>query len=74
MTEHVWEIAQTTSTGYKLGAGPQPSDLLLHRCVIQITHLPFEWPLWEWYMADKTMLDGQKLKAALDQFAEGGLR
>jgi hypothetical protein len=25
-------------------------------------------------MADKTMLDGQKLKAALDEFAEFGLR
>jgi hypothetical protein len=72
--ERVWEIAQSMSISNKLGAGPEQWDLLIDRCVVRISDLAPKRPLWKRYKADKTILDGQKLKAALDEFAEVGLR
>jgi hypothetical protein len=72
--ERVWEIAQSMSIINKQGAGPEQWDLLIDRCVTRISELESKRPLWKRYMADKTNLDGQKLKAALDEFAEVGLR
>ena len=72
--ERVLEIAQSVSIINKLGAGPERWDLLIHRCVTRISELESKSPLWKRYMADKTNLDGRKLKAALDEFSEVGLR
>jgi len=72
--ERVWEIAQSMSIIIKQGAGPEQWDLLIDCCVTRISELESERPLWKWYMADKTNLDGQKVKGALDEFAEVGLR
>ena len=72
--ERVWEIAQSLSIINKQGAGPKKWDLLINRCVTRIGELESKRPLWKWSMADKTNLDGQKLKAALNEFAEVGLR
>ncbi|KAF8533638.1 hypothetical protein BDD12DRAFT_898353 [Trichophaea hybrida] len=68
-----WEIAQSMCISNKLGAGPEQWDLLIDHCVVRISDLAPKRPLWKWYKADKTILDGQKLKAALDKFAEVGL-
>jgi hypothetical protein len=70
---HVWEIAQSMSIINKQGAGPKQWDLLIDHCVTRISELESKRPLWERYMATKTNLDGQKLKAALGEFAEVGL-
>ncbi|KAF8544225.1 hypothetical protein BDD12DRAFT_801460 [Trichophaea hybrida] len=72
--EHVWEIAQSIRISNKLGAGPEQWDLLIDCCVVQSSDLAPTMPLWKRYKADKTILDGQKLKAALDKFTEVGLR
>jgi len=72
--ECVWEIAQSMSIINKQGTSPEQWDLLIDRCVTGISELESKRPLWKRYMADKTNLDGQKLKAALDEFAEVGLR
>jgi hypothetical protein len=72
--ERVWEIAQSMSIINKQGAGPERWDLLIDHCVTEISELESKWPLWERYMAGKPNLDGQKLKAALDECAEVGLR
>jgi hypothetical protein len=58
----------------KQGAGPEQWDLLIDHCVTRISELESKRPRWEWYMADKTNLDVQKLKAALDEFVQVGLR
>jgi len=70
--ERMWEIAQSMSIINKQGAGPEQWDLLIDRCVTGISELESKRLLGKWYMADKTDLDGQKLKAALDEFAEVG--
>ena len=72
--ERIWEIAQSISIINKQGAGPEQWDLLIDGCVTRISELESKRPLWKRYLADKTNLDGQKLKAALDEFAEVGLR
>jgi len=72
--EHVWEIAQSMSIINRQGASREEWDLLIDRCVTPITELESKRLLWKRYMADKTNLDGQKLKAALDASAEVGLR
>ena len=72
--ERVWEIAQSMSIINKQGAGPEQCNLLIDRCVTGNSHLACKWPLWKQYVADKTNLAGQRLKAALDEFAEVGLR
>jgi len=68
--EHFWEIAWSRSIINKQGAGPEQWDLLIDRCITRISELESKRPLWKQYMADKTNLDGQKIKAALDEFAE----
>jgi len=70
--ERDWEIAQSMSIINKQGAGPEQWDLLIDCCITQISELESKRPLWKRYMADKTNFDGQKLKAALDEFAEVG--
>jgi len=72
--ERISEIAQSLSIINKQGADPMQWDLLIDCCVTQISELESEKPLWKRYMADETKLDGQKLNAALDKFAEVGLR
>jgi hypothetical protein len=59
---------------HKQGVGPKQLDLLIDLCVTRISELESKRLLWKWYMADKTNLDGQKLKAALNGFVEVGLR
>jgi len=53
----------------KQGTGPEQWDRIIDHCVTRISELESKRLLWKWYMADKTNLDGQKLKAALDEFA-----
>jgi len=72
--ERVWEIAQSMSIINKQGASPEQWDLLIDRCVTRISELESKRPLLKRYMADKTNLNGQRLKSALDEFAEVGLR
>jgi hypothetical protein len=72
--ERIWEIAQSMSIINKQGVGPKQWDLLIDRCVTRISELESKRLLWKRYMADKTNLDGQKLKAALNGFVEVGLR
>jgi len=72
--ERIWEITQSMSIINKQGAGPEQWDLLTDRCVTRISELESNRPLWKWYMAENTNLNGQKLKAAPGEFAEVGLR
>jgi len=58
----------------KQDAGPEQWDLLIDHRVTGISDLQSKRLLWKWYMADKTNLYGQKLKARLERFAEVGLR
>jgi len=58
----------------KQGAGPDQWDLLIDCCVTRISDLESKRPLWKWYMADKTNLDGRKPKEAQDKFTDVGLR
>jgi len=68
--ERIWEIAQSMSIINKQSAGPELWDLLIDHCITPISDLEYKWPLCKWYMANKTNLDGQKLKTALDEFTE----
>jgi len=70
----VWEIAQAMSIINEQGASPKQWNLLIDRCVTGISDLESNRPLWKRYMVEKTNLDGQKIKAVLDQFAESSLR
>jgi len=72
--ERIWEIAQCMSISNKLGAGPEQWNLLIHCCVTWISDLISKRLLWKRYMADQTILDGQKLKAAVEEFMETCLR
>jgi len=72
--ERVGEISQSMSIINQQGAGLEQWDLLIDHCVTRISELESKRPLWKRYMADKTNLDSRKLKAALDGFAEVGLR
>jgi len=72
--EHVWEIAKSMSIINDQGAGPEQWDLLIDHCLTQISDLESKRPLWKRYMADKTNLNGQNLKAVQDEFAQVGLR
>jgi len=74
VTEHVWEIAQSMSITNRQGAGPEHWDLLIDCCVTSISDLLSNRPLSTQSLADKSNLDGQKLKAALDKLADVGLR
>jgi len=71
--ERVWEIAQPMSITNMVGAGPEQWDLLIDHCITRISHLASKIVRWKRYMADKTILDGYSLKAALDEFTEVGL-
>jgi len=71
--EHIWEITQSMSLFNKQGTGHNQWDLLIDRYVSQISDLVSKWPLWKWYMADRTNLNGQELKAGLDVVVEFGL-
>jgi VanZ family protein len=71
--ERVWEITHFMSIINKQGAGPEECNLLIDHCVTRISELESKRPLWKRYMADKNNLNGQKLKAALDEFEEVGL-
>jgi len=46
----------------------------MDRCVTRISELKSKRPLWKWYMADKTNLNAEKLKASQSEFAEVGIR
>ena len=71
--ERLSEIAQSMSIVNKQCTGPEQWDLVIDRCVTQISDLECKWPLWKWYNADMTNLDGENLKAALAEFADVGL-
>jgi len=70
MREPIGEIAQLMSISNEQGTNLEQWDVLIDHCVSQISDLVSIRPLRKWYMADKTLLDGQKLKAALHKFAE----
>jgi hypothetical protein len=70
--EHVCEIAQSTSIITKQGAGPDQWNPLIDHCVTSNSNLESKYPLCKRYMPNETNLDGQKLKAALDKFADIG--
>jgi len=72
--ERVWEIAHSMSIINKQGSSPEQWDLLIDRRVTRISELESKRPLWKRYIADRTNLNGQKVNAALDEFAEVGLR
>jgi len=72
--ERVEETAQSMSIGNKQGAGREPWDLPINCCLTRHSDLASKRPLWGLHMADKTNVDGQKHKAALDQFVEVGVR
>jgi len=72
--ERVLEIAQSMNIINMQGAGPRQWDLLIDHCITRIRDLASKRPLWKWYTADKTNINCQKLKAALDECTEGGLR
>ena len=72
--EHIWEIAQSMSIINKQGGGPKQWNLLIHRCITRISDPESDRLLWKWYITGKTNLDSQRLKAALDEFAEGFFR
>jgi hypothetical protein len=70
--EIIWEIAQSIHTIDKQGAGVKQWDCLINHCITRISDLESKMPLWTQYMADKTKLNCQKLKAALNEFTEVG--
>jgi len=70
--ERIWEIAQKMSIVNKQGAGPKQWDHLFNRCVTRISDLDSNKLLWKWYMADRTNLQGQIHKVALNRLAEVG--
>ena len=71
--ERIWEIAQSMSIINKQGAGPEQWDLLIDCWLTRMSDLVSKQPICKRYLAENTNLDGQKLMAALDQFAEVGL-
>jgi len=71
--ERVWEIAQAMSIINKQSASPEQWNLIIDLCFTQISDLVSERLLGKRYIAYKTNLDGQRLKAARDEFAEVGL-
>jgi hypothetical protein len=70
LRERICEIAQDMSIINKQDAGTKQWDLLIDHYVTRISTLESKTPLWKWYMADMTNLAGQRLKAALNEFAE----
>jgi len=68
--EHIREIAQYMRITNKLGIGPEKWDLIIDHCVTQISDMASQRPLWIWFMPDKTICNGQKLKVPLDKFTE----
>ena len=71
--EWVCEIAQSMSIGKKQAGGPGQWDLLLDHCVARISNLVSKRPFWKQYIVENTILDGYKVKAALDEFMDVGL-
>jgi len=71
--ERVWGIAQSMGIINNQGASHKQRDLLNNHCITEISDLESKRPLWKWYMADKTNLNGHKLKTALAEFAEVSL-
>jgi hypothetical protein len=72
--ERIWEVTQCMSIINKQGVSTERWDLLIDCCVTQIGYLESHRLLCKQYTADKTILEGQKVKGALDQFTEVGLR
>ena len=68
-----WEIAQSMSILNEQGAGPEQWDRTVDRCVARMSDLESNMPLYKRYMAENTNLDSQKLKEALEKFAEVGI-
>jgi len=73
VTVPVWEIAQSMGISNRQGAGPKQWELLIDRCITRISDLASKWLLWKCYMAEKTIINCRKLKAAHDKFVEVGL-
>jgi hypothetical protein len=63
-------IAQFMSIINEEGTRPEQWDLLIDCCVARISDPDSNTHLWEPYIVHKTNLDGQKLKAALDEVVE----
>lgn len=70
--EYVWKIAQPMSIINKHGTTPEQWDLLIDSCIAGLSYLQSQRLHWKLYMANKTILDGQKFMAALDEVAEDG--
>jgi hypothetical protein len=68
--ERVWETAPSMSIIDMQCAGPEQWDLLIDHCITRISELGSKRSLWKQFMADKTNLEVQKLKAALDEWAQ----
>ena len=71
--EGVWEIAPYKSFSNTQRAGPKQWDHLIEHRVAHICDVASTRPLWKQYLADKTNLRGQKLREALDEFADDSL-
>jgi len=71
--ECVWVITQSMSIIKMQGTGPKQWDLLINLYITRISDGASTRPPWKQYMADKTNLNGQKLKTALDEYLEVGL-
>jgi len=70
--ERIYVIAESMSTSSKWGACPKQWDLLTECSITSIRVLVANRLLWKRYIADNTNLDGQRHKAALDEFPEVG--
>jgi len=74
VTELIYEISQSMSIINKQGASPEQWNLQMDHCVTRISDLASKKWVYKWSMTDITKLDSQKLKAALEEFVEVGLR
>jgi hypothetical protein len=73
LREQTWEIVQSMSISTIQHTVQEQRDLLLERCITLMSDLISKRLLWKWYMADKTHLNHQKLKAACDKINEVGI-
>jgi len=70
--ELIWEIPKSVGISNNQGLVVEQWDLLIDRCITLIGSLEFNRQLLKQYWVHKTIIDGQKLKAHLDEVAEIG--
>jgi hypothetical protein len=68
--DHVWVILQSICIITKHVSGTEQWDLLFDYCITQTSDPESKITLWKRYIAEETNFAHQKLKVALDEFAE----